>query len=622
MKHLICCLTVLFSLSAKADHMTGGEMFYNYLGNNNYRITIVRYFECSDGNYEGDLTIWVYHNNALVKSVVAPFPGSYQIYSGVQSSCITNTETACNYKSVYTTEVYLPSISGYYTIVHQRCCLAQDILNIQESSSKGLTLACNIPGNLVNSSPRYNEEPPLLACTDEQVNFDLSATDPDGDQLVYELIDLYNGGDMSNTIPNPPPPPPFAIIPWQNGFGRLNQLGNGAVCSVNSSTGMLTVNPSQAGLFLIGVRVKEYRNAVCIGQTDREFVMTTMNCNKRLVASFSHADSACLSSNSFDFNSDLSNQNASVSWKFGSHASVTTSAAQDVFDVVYDTAGVFQVTVSALYQGCTRRDTSYVCIIPDATIDFIPDEGLQCAPYTAQFTNLSEPYAPVSYYWIFDDGLPVNSINGEYTYQYPGLYNVGLVMITEGVCPDTLTLFRPDYMLIHPSPVADFKVAITGPANCEHTVQFTDQSIGGINLVYQFGDNQSSSLPNPEHVYTMSGFIQPVQVVTNEFGCRDSSVADLILDPFSVYIPNSFTPNGNEFNQVFNPVTPYPMSLWELRIYNRWRDLIFVSRDPSVGWDGTFNKELVPSGTYTYILEYEGCNGETKELIGHVNVLR
>jgi gliding motility-associated-like protein len=94
-----------------------------------------------------------------------------------------------------------------------------------------------------------------------------------------------------------------------------------------------------------------------------------------------------------------------------------------------------------------------------------------------------------------------------------------------------------------------------------------------------------------------------------------------------VYIPNSFTPDGDQNNQIFCPVffSGFDPANYELTIYNRWGEVIFESHNALVGWDGTYGQDAieVPSGLYQYRIVYKNPDLDERKLItGHVNLLR
>ncbi|WP_090252723.1 gliding motility-associated C-terminal domain-containing protein [Lishizhenia tianjinensis] len=90
----------------------------------------------------------------------------------------------------------------------------------------------------------------------------------------------------------------------------------------------------------------------------------------------------------------------------------------------------------------------------------------------------------------------------------------------------------------------------------------------------------------------------------------------------NIYIPNTFTPDGDPYNNQFTPRSSCTFNQYELSIYNRWGELIFQSSDPEFNWDGSYKGKLVPEGVYVYILRYQALDEQDKLLTGHINVLK
>ncbi|MFO0479756.1 MAG: PKD domain-containing protein [Bacteroidota bacterium] len=141
-----------------------------------------------------------------------------------------------------------------------------------------------------NSDPSFNTLPPLYLCVNKPFTFDHSATDLDGDSLVYSL---YHPADVNFVVVTgvtmvaitPPTfstsatsspffPPPISYKP---GYSSTNPFGTGTI-SINPSTGSLFINPGTIGQFVVGVRVREFRNGVFIGETVRDFQYRVVNC--------------------------------------------------------------------------------------------------------------------------------------------------------------------------------------------------------------------------------------------------------------------------------------------------------------------------------------------------------
>lgn len=95
------------------------------------------------------------------------------------------------------------------------------------------------------------------------------------------------------------------------------------------------------------------------------------------------------------------------------------------------------------------------------------------------------------------------------------------------------------------------------------------------------------------------------------------------------YIPNTFTPDANAFNQEFKPVftSGFSPNSYEMIIFNRWGEKVFESRDSNIGWPGTYGLgnglNHCQDGVYTYKISYKSATKDKRSVItGHVNLLR
>lgn len=130
-------------------------------------------------------------------------------------------------------------------------------------------------------------------------------------------------------------------------------------------------------------------------------------------------------------------------------------------------------------------------------------------------------------------------------------------------------------------------------------------------------------------VFSEPGQYQLVAIGYNDIGCESvPQVLDIVVtqcDPLLYWVPNSFTPDGNEFNQYWGPILTSGISVenFELIIYNRWGDILWETHDMSAKWDGTFDGQPVQDGVYiwTMIIDTKET-GELKMITGHVTVLK
>ena len=188
-------------------------------------------------------------------------------------------------------------------------------------------------------------------------------------------------------------------------------------------------------------------------------------------------------------------------------------------------------------------------------------------------------------------------------------------------------------LTISPTPTAAFSSSPTLLEFGMTEIQMLDQSVGQIsswNWTYTTanGSIQTSTLQNPLFtIPTNTSGNQTFQLaVSNAQGCTSEITSILnIVEDAALYIPNTFSPDGNAFNNVFKVAgRNIDLNQFELTIYNRWGEIIFISQDPNIGWDGAIaNKGLAPIGTYTYQVVYRFVNAsESETLTGHLNLIR
>ena len=117
--------------------------------------------------------------------------------------------------------------------------------------------------------------------------------------------------------------------------------------------------------------------------------------------------------------------------------------------------------------------------------------------------------------------------------------------------------------------------------------------------------------------------IEAYEGAGNQYGFADTSVSNefcLIQEPH-LFMPNAFTPGGK--NPILKPEHIYiEIKNYFFAVYNRWGQKIFETRDPSAGWDGTYDGSVAPEGTYVYNVRVFGTNGREIEKNGTVTLLR
>lgn len=180
---------------------------------------------------------------------------------------------------------------------------------------------------------------------------------------------------------------------------------------------------------------------------------------------------------------------------------------------------------------------------------------------------------------------------------------------------------RASTKIIVDKPDANFR-PITNPKYIDLPITFQNLSVNGVSYEWNFGDGVTSTMVHPNNTYSEPGDYEVMLIATDEKGCVDTTYKNiLILDEFYLYVPNTFTPDGDRFNNSFK-VSSINVNKFKIQIFNRWGELLFESDDKNFEWDGTYNGEIVPDGTYVWKLFYRSVNEDEETITGHITILR
>ncbi|MFT7114537.1 MAG: gliding motility-associated-like protein, partial [Candidatus Azotimanducaceae bacterium] len=279
----------------------------------------------------------------------------------------------------------------------------------------------------------------------------------------------------------------------------------------------------------------------------------------------------------------------------------------------------------SLYDACDNvyRDSIYVQIVnkPQAYSNFGEAEG--CAPLTLEF---EADGIGSSYYWDFGDSTNDNGIIVQHTFTDPGEYLVILHAQGSNGCGNN-SLTDTIVVTVFDNTIAEFEIDTSATTIDNPVVYFTEYAINAVNYYWSFGDGDSSYINNPFHEYDTVGNYWVTLITESPDGCLDSVRYPLNIRPeFSVYIPNTFTPNGDGVNESFYPIGVGIIKdkNYKMEIYSRWGELMFESHHLDHHWDGSsFNKTYINKvDTYVYKIQLMDTFGRIHKFIGHVNVVR
>lgn len=312
----------------------------------------------------------------------------------------------------------------------------------------------------------------------------------------------------------------------------------------------------------------------------------------------------CLDNNSFEFTPVGTFSNA-AQFNWYSDYTYIPSLANASVNQVFSTPGWHVVTVTVTDNGCTSQTfTDSVQVFDMPVANFNGTNLTGCLPFKAQFMDLSVSNSAITgYAWDLGAGTSTDA-NPFFIYANEGVFDVSLTVTDVNGCTSTLTM--PAYVNANPIPVADF-VATPNEVDVVFNpyTDIVDMSTGGTSYWYDFGDGNSMITANGQHRYSDTGTYVITQVVTNQFGCADTSYRTVVAKPsHTFYIPTAFTPNEDGLNDTFQP-QGYEIQNYTMNIFNRWGQLVYSTNNVNQGWDGKFNGQLCDEGVYTWRANYE-----------------
>lgn len=259
-------------------------------------------------------------------------------------------------------------------------------------------------------------------------------------------------------------------------------------------------------------------------------------------------------------------------------------------------------------------------------VSFVADNLAGCTPVAVNFTNNTTPALTGTCFWDFGDGVTSNNCNPNHIYTTPGCYNVTLTVTSPAGCIGTTTVNQ--MICVYPYPVPEFSVS-PQPTNLFQTnISFTNLSSGASAYSWDFGVFGTSNMANPPAIYfpdSIPGTYPVCLIATTVNNCTDTICHDIIIDDvFLLYVPNTFTPDGDNINDLFFPViNGFTDGTYEFLIFNRWGELIFESTQPGGGWDGRHKALDCKEDTYVWKLKAKDAeSGKKRVYYGHVNLLR
>lgn len=604
---LLTLVLLLAAVPSRAAHIIGGDITYECNGNGNYTFTLKLYRDCFGGGAPFDSapgapfagTVSIYRGDSNVpltfngQNHVALAPPIINVVPPTLSNpCLDPPNNVCVEEGVYIFTVNLPSSTDSYHIVYQRCCRNGTITNISSPGETGETFYIELTPAAqtnCNNSPVFNEFPPIVICAGEPIDFDHSATDADGDVLVYELCPPFTGGgnDTNNAealfgvAPNPDQAPPYTTVNFVPPFSFASPLLASPALTINANTGYMNGVPSSLGQFVVGVCVSEFRNGQLLSKVFRDFQFNVVACEFNVRADIAEDDTITLQGQQYYVvnacginNVQFTNQSTEVSninsvlWEFDIAGTTETSTQWSPtfnFPATGTYYGQLYLNPDITAGECADTALIEVNVFPGITADFEFDYDT-CVAGPVVFTDLSSsgagPNSIVSWDWSFGDGSISSAQNPVHTYQEPGAMDVQLLIRDINNCTGlknrVVSYFPvPQLLVVAPSEFIGCQPADIFFNNLSTPV---DENY---DVFWEFGDGGTSTAISPFYTYEDLGTFTVSLSITSPLGCEidtvwedlitvlPSPIADFSYSPDQ---PSNLLPTVSFFDQSFEPI--------------------------------------------------------------------
>lgn len=265
-------LIFVFNLSYSwASHVPGGNITYEYVGNNQYVVTLTLYEDCATAfESNGNQTISIANDCGYASLTTASLPNIIyqQEVSQLCSSQIGQSE--CNggtlpgvYMHVWQDTITLPGNCDSWVFSYSSCCRNTSSNLVGSSDNYYWEAVLNSNTAPTNTAPTITTQPIPYVCVNQNVTYSLGAYEPDGNTLVYSLIDA----ETSST----------GIVTYQTGFSGANPIPG---ITLDPSTGQIQFTPTSVGNYVVAVLIEEYdANGNLVGSMMQDFQFEVISCS-------------------------------------------------------------------------------------------------------------------------------------------------------------------------------------------------------------------------------------------------------------------------------------------------------------------------------------------------------
>lgn len=447
-------LLCAFSFTAKADHITGGEMFYTYTGTsngqNNYDVTLKLFMRCNSGRQFPDpAIISVFNRNGYsrLQDISVELFDQQTIQLTNPDPCITNPPRVCYEVAYYHFSISLPSNQSGYILASQVNYRINGISNL-DGSQVGATYTCEIPGTqpidngAINNSATFTGSDLVIVCAGNYFSYSFAAKDPENDKLRYSFCAAYRSSATGvNGVP--PGDPPYHSVPYNTpDYQESFPLGNKV--TVDAETGLISGVAPPGGVYVVTVCVDEIRNGKVIATQRKDLQINVADCS--VAAALLEDDyMLCGDTRTITIN-NLSNSPliASYDWTvINPGGSALFTSKNTALNYTFPVNGKYTVQLIVNRgQACSDTTTAPVFVYPGLVPDFT-FTGI-CITNPTVFLDRTNTVSGTINSWKWDFGELTTTAdisvlqNPSYTYPTEGTKTTRLIVTTTDGCRDTI----------------------------------------------------------------------------------------------------------------------------------------------------------------------------------------
>lgn len=284
----------------------------------------------------------------------------------------------------------------------------------------------------------------------------------------------------------------------------------------------------------------------------------------------------------------------------------------------FPNSGTYTVVLKAKSNfGCTDTAIQTINSYPPVVAAFVTDSV--CLGESIQFKDASiVPNATISKYsWQFGDGGKDKVPNPVYLYKKDSLFKVKLQITTSYNC----TYDTVGYALVYPVPTSIFTTNPNNATILNPVIFFQNHSIGATSMKFLLSNGAEFTQDTFSYYFKDSGLYNITQWVSNQYGCKDSSSKQFYINYIlNYYLPNAFSPNEDNINNILKPIGT-GIAHFEMIVANRWGEIVYDNKE-SKGWDGKYKGELVEQGSYVVFYKIKSFKGQVNYRKQIITLLR